>query len=453
MAANSGGPENIQLMSTKPQVSSYANVTRTQKNQAIIIDAVDYLTNDDYVDGIETLIPTSEIVSISRISAGRIQIFLSSKPLAEKLSGATITVKNLKFTIRPLIESNKRLVMSNVQTHIPNELLLEALSKHGIIPVSSVQHIKASLSKPGRSHILSHRRQVYIKEKDVTKSPESFQITYEDTPYWIFLSTDSTICFICKQAGHLAKACPNTNQSRSEASSLQSSINHSQSNAHAHNSSPKSPSERNNADPVPTLQRNEDVSTTLNEPSSQTEDITDTDRIMEPNNDKKRTHSIISSNDSQHETIPQLDNESIKTPPKPPAKKRTKKGKTENLGVSPSNLETEEDSTQETDTEEDMDKKLKNIKVYLSDKNTILNYTQFKSLLENVQGAKNPTDIALQHTQDLEALIKFIKEDIYPNANNRSIKYRCTSLIKHIQQNAANHPSVRTQNISDADSS
>lgn len=287
MASNSGGPENSQPKSTRSQDTSYANVTRTQKNQAIIIDAVDYLTNDDYVDGIETLIPTREIVSISRVSGGRIQIFLSSKPLAEKLSGATITVKNLKFTIRPLIESNKRLVMSNVQTHIPNELLLEALAKQGIIPVSTVQHIRASLSKPGRSHILSHRRQVYIKEKDVTKIPESFQINYEDTPYWIFLSTDSTVCFICKQAGHLAKACPNTNQSLSEASSLQSSTNRSQVNAHTHISSLKSPSERINADPVPTLQRNEDVYTTPNEPSSQTEDITDTDRIMKSNNDKK----------------------------------------------------------------------------------------------------------------------------------------------------------------------
>lgn len=147
-----------------------------------------------------------------------------------------------------------------------------------------------------------------------------------------------------------------------------------------------------------------------------------------------------------------MDNESIKTPPKPPAKKKTKKGKTENLVVSQSNPETEEDSTQETDNEEDMDNKLKSIKVYLSDKNTILNYNQFKSLLENVQGSKNPTDIALQHTQDLEALIKFIKEDIYPNANNRSIKYRCTSLIKHIQQNTAIHPSVRSQNSSETNS-
>ena len=207
MASDSGGQQCINASSVKPtQVQSYASAMRPKREQAIIIEANDNLTNDDYIDGLETITAVSNIVSISKISGGRICVFLNNKALVEKISGSTIRIKSYELQVRPLIESNKRLVLSNIQTHIPNEILSEALISHGIIPATPIQNIRASLSKPGRSHIQSHRRQVYIKETN-TPIPDSFKITYEDTVYWIYI-TDSTLCFSCKQAGHIAKLCP-----------------------------------------------------------------------------------------------------------------------------------------------------------------------------------------------------------------------------------------------------
>ena len=209
MASASGGQNVLTTtVSNKLPVKSYANVIRPKKDQAIIIDAVDGLTNDDYIDGLELLNAVSNIVSISKISGGRICVFLSNKTWVDKLSGQTIRINGNELPIRPLIEKNKRLVLSNVQTHISNELLAEGLSIHGILPVSPIHNIRASLSKPGRSHIQSHRRQVYIKEDTVVPIPESFKIMFEDTTYWIYLSTDSTLFFTCNQNGHMAKLCP-----------------------------------------------------------------------------------------------------------------------------------------------------------------------------------------------------------------------------------------------------
>ena len=50
---------------------------------------------------------------------------------------------------------------------------------------------------------------MYINPDDFAKLPESLQITYEGTNYWIYFSTDSPVCFLCKTEGHLAKQCKN----------------------------------------------------------------------------------------------------------------------------------------------------------------------------------------------------------------------------------------------------
>ena len=71
--------------------------------------------------------------------------------------------------------------------------------------MSDISEIRASLQKPGRSHICSLRRQFYIKEEDVKALPESIQVNFENTTYWMYLTTESTLSFLCKQTGHIAK--------------------------------------------------------------------------------------------------------------------------------------------------------------------------------------------------------------------------------------------------------
>ena len=43
--------------------------------------------------------------------------------------------------------------------------------------------------------------------------PESMQITFDDTPHHIYLSTEKLACFLCKEEGHVAKFCKNKNTS------------------------------------------------------------------------------------------------------------------------------------------------------------------------------------------------------------------------------------------------
>ena len=84
-------------------------------------------------------------------------------------------------------------------------------SKWGLEPIiSPITFIKVEFLKTGFTHIFSFRSQVYIHPDDVNKLAESLQVNYDDTSYWIFISTDNLQCFQCKREGHLAKHCPNS---------------------------------------------------------------------------------------------------------------------------------------------------------------------------------------------------------------------------------------------------
>ena len=201
------------IVNNQPTLMSYAGATATEirpkKEQAIIIDSILNCTNDDYIDGLENIIDTVHIRHISKISGKRVCVFFDSEENANKVTNKVIQVKQYALKIRPLMEKNKRVVISNVSPVITNSSILQALKEKGIKPVSSITEIRASLSKPNRAHILSFGRQVYIKEDDVI--PDSLTIQTDNTQYRIYLTTDLTICYICKQSGHRAVNCLNAN--------------------------------------------------------------------------------------------------------------------------------------------------------------------------------------------------------------------------------------------------
>ena len=211
MASQKEDQQLASLSKASSSQQSYASVTafksRPSKEDAIVIDSIESLTNDDYVDGLETLIDVKDIRYMSKISGKRIIVYLSSKNLVQTLKNKIITVKNHAVRIKPYISSNKRVVISNVQPMIPDHLIIDLLKREGKDIVSQITDIRASFIKPGRSHIISLRRQFYVKEEDENKLPEKLQINFDNTTYWTYLTTESTLCFLCKQTGHTAKLC------------------------------------------------------------------------------------------------------------------------------------------------------------------------------------------------------------------------------------------------------
>ncbi|KAJ8677468.1 hypothetical protein QAD02_013255 [Eretmocerus hayati] len=200
--------------------STYANVAMLsslpEREEAIVIDSIEGLTNDDYIDGLEKMIDVKDIRAISKISGARVCVYLSNEDLVSQLKNKVIEVKEYSLRIKPLINNNRRVVISNIHPDIPHESINEAMRKVGINIVSNVSYIRAGLTKTGRAHILSFRRQFYVKEEDECRVPESIQVSFGNSHNWCYLSTESMICFICKQNGHIAKSCPNANVNTDE---------------------------------------------------------------------------------------------------------------------------------------------------------------------------------------------------------------------------------------------
>ncbi|KAJ8670752.1 hypothetical protein QAD02_002011 [Eretmocerus hayati] len=143
MAANDGGlpPNPFVLTPEVTRTSTYASAisaeARPRKEQAIIIESIEDLTNDDYLDGLGKLIDLEKVRFISKVSGGRVSIFLGNDAVAESLINQRIDIKAYRLKIKPYIEENKRVIISNVNPIIPNDLILRVLKEKNISPVSS----------------------------------------------------------------------------------------------------------------------------------------------------------------------------------------------------------------------------------------------------------------------------------------------------------------------------
>ncbi|CAG5096393.1 Similar to Transposon TX1 uncharacterized 82 kDa protein (Xenopus laevis) [Cotesia congregata] len=204
-----------------------------QKN--IIIESIDKVKIEDYAKAIGDIIGAKEVRFISRISNNRVCIYVSTKELADNLieKQKNVVISGVTLKIKPLFTRNKRIIISNVHPFIPHQVIENALiSEYKIQPVSKISFLKAGIDKTSYAHCYSLRRQVYIKPEDIDLMPGSFQVNHDGVTNWIYLSSDSIKCFICKEEGHQTKNCPQTNADtfkapknpRSSVTSIESSL-------------------------------------------------------------------------------------------------------------------------------------------------------------------------------------------------------------------------------------
>lgn len=201
------------LLSTHP---SYATVTQNtlfpKKDQAVVIDAIENAPIKDYAQALGKIIDPSHIRFLSRISNNRICVYVSTKEIANDIidNKKFLTIQTQKLPIRPLINRNKRIIISNVCPIIPHTEIEKKLQELQIKPMSSVSFLRAGINETGFNHILSFRRQVYVSPEDFYRLPDKISIDYDDTTYWIYFSSDTMTCFVCKKDGHVASKCPET---------------------------------------------------------------------------------------------------------------------------------------------------------------------------------------------------------------------------------------------------
>ncbi|KAF0710293.1 Uncharacterized protein FWK35_00028005, partial [Aphis craccivora] len=74
-------------------------------------------------------------------------------------------------------------------------------------PLSEITFLKAGIKEIGYEHILSFRRQIYIKHEDIPNLPGSILINTNETNFRIFFTDDTITCYTCKSTGHTSMTC------------------------------------------------------------------------------------------------------------------------------------------------------------------------------------------------------------------------------------------------------
>jgi len=404
------------------------NSTLPKKEHAIVFDSVDNIPQIEYIIAISKLTSPKNIKFASRITNNRFCIYLNDKNTVDFLVDNhpyIIINSHTTIKIRRLINPAKRIIISHVSPDIPNEYIISHLEYHKIQILSPITHINARFNIPELAHIISFRRQVYIKPDDFEKLPKSILINLENTSHRIFLDDDSIHCFLCKRKGHTTKQCKNT-----PAEAINTNINENVCYTSANT----------NVDTSTNTISQTSTQTPLLEDPFPIETSSNAITVLTPNTidvKKRPALSSTSSNPTNNPLTsksPTQDNISKETTSKPnttktpqPATKKLKRNQSiENIVLK-------------------LDEILEPTKPKFEEiPNKKINYEQFKFIIENSLGVPNPASILDDFNITCLEMFEVI-EKIKPTINTPGIKNRLTRLCNSLLEKALSTKPTQTE--------
>lgn len=422
--------QNQHLYSNK--VKSQSETTFPKKQQGILLNAVEGLKLADYVLKVGSLIGPRNIIFASRISNGRICMYLSNKNLVDQIVNnyGETKIDNHKITIRRLVTPARRIILSNACPTIPHDYLEERLKDLGLKGMSPMTFLRASVPGDEYSHVYSFRRQVYVQPDDNILLPPYINITFDNTEYRIFLAYDELTCFVCNQRGHIASHCKNTSLNAAPATPSLTVNDNQNDTVHdtlVHQELQTDPIDNNTRMPETKLVVEKRQSSSLKDTSGQ---------------NKRPASSTLSSPPTEKPNCPAFNFV------KPSTGKKNKKKK---LTQPETNL-AKSDSTESLTS---VTEQLESARNFIEDNaaTLVLSYDQLVHFFENSYGNSDPLSIAREYTNNIPQFLQTLSL-IYPHLTYPSIKARCTRIQNKIKKQLANELLGKNplQNISNTES-
>lgn len=195
------------------KIQPIVNFNHPTEEQGLIFDHQEGVKIREYLLAIYQLVGgATNILAISRVSGGRVILFLASKELVEKFQQdhGGFHFRESFIKTRRLKAPATKLIISNVSPTIPNSVLETALRENFKLNlVSPISLLRVSPKDDLFPHVVSSRRQVYIHSADNKSTfPNSFLLPFAERTYRIYLNADSLTCFKCTSRGHKAEDCP-----------------------------------------------------------------------------------------------------------------------------------------------------------------------------------------------------------------------------------------------------
>ncbi len=197
---------------TKQKIAPLTTFAHPKEDQGIIFDHIDGLKLRDYLLGIYKLLGGPQnIIAASRVSGGKVILFLSSSEIVDKFQEqhAGFTVNNTYIQTRRLKAPTIKVILSNVSPMIPNSAIEKVLQEQfNLKPVSPISMLRFNPVDDIFPHIVSWRRQFFLPSNtELSKIPPFLLIASEERTYRIFLTVGDFVCFKCSKKGHKAEHC------------------------------------------------------------------------------------------------------------------------------------------------------------------------------------------------------------------------------------------------------
>lgn len=403
---------NIVGLKPRKRITPLKTLEHPTEEQGLIFNHLDGTTIREYLVPLSKLIGgPMNIIAASRVSGGRVIIFLSSAELVNKFqeNHSGFQVNQTFIRTRKLKVPAQKIIFSNVSPTLPNTIIETFISqKLQLKMASSISILRVNPKDEEFAHVASWRRQVYVQPTDLSQLPPWFTVDYNDRTYRVFITADDFTCFKCGTRGHKAEECTNpTEDIFDDAEEI---------NANNRNPRATSPSQLNN-ESFPPLKPSE----TTNRASSSN---------AKPNLPVKRGPSTIDSSIPESDLLSTTSNTEIT--PEESDQKATQNNK-------PARRSKRLKKSQSSDTtinfsNEELTKIDEKIKLINSSKLEDCQITteQIVQLLPMTRGKRNKLEIVETVTSNSEHLL-IILDEIQPLVT-AGVKRTITALIKAMQK-------------------
>lgn len=197
---SNGGAQSQIVNNNKEQL------TGVTQSHAIVIDPLDGVTGHQYSKAVAEVVGNKTVTHVGRKS-GKVILYLKDTSFVTQVITSGIGVAGQHVKVTPLTLQSKRVVISNVNPDIPNQLIRSYLKRYGEIS-TSVFPLSAGF-KDELSHVLSLRRACRMFLKDEYQQLDTFfDFPYNGQNHRVFVAVDGLMCFYCKKRNHIRANCP-----------------------------------------------------------------------------------------------------------------------------------------------------------------------------------------------------------------------------------------------------
>lgn len=186
-----------------------ANIT---PKLAVIVDNQPDTSIDDYLRGALEIISGNCITHASRVSGGRVCIFVNNEDTLNTLvQDGFINVKGSSVPIRKYFSAATKVVFSNVFPFITHEMLAEKIKPYGTI-TGHLRDLSSGSKIADCGHIKSFRKLAYVLFKDLSKVPDALHFEVDGVKVIVFITMDDVTCLTCNERGHISRNCKKTTE-------------------------------------------------------------------------------------------------------------------------------------------------------------------------------------------------------------------------------------------------